>query len=48
MEGDDKIVKWVVIENVVTILVLAALFAYTKSAWCFLLLLNINFFKTKK
>lgn len=48
MEENNKIVKWVVIENVVTILVLAALFAYTKSAWCFLLLLNVNLFKTKK
>lgn len=39
---------WAVIENIVTLLVTAGLFWATHSAWCFLLLLNLNFFKSEK
>jgi len=48
MQEQNKIVMWAVIENIVTILIASGLFIYTQSAWCFLLLLNLNMFKTKK
>jgi hypothetical protein len=40
--------KWVVIENIVVIIITAALFYLTRSAWVFLLLLCLNSYKIKK
>lgn len=37
---------WAIIENIVTIIVTAGLFWFTKSEWCFLFLLNLNIIKT--
>jgi len=42
----NRLYIWRIIENIVTILVTAGLFWFTKSGWCFLFLLNINNIKT--
>lgn len=41
LEAELKMVRWKVIENVVTITA-SCLTAYFISPWCFLLLLNLN------
>ena len=38
--------KWFVIENIVTMTVVAGLFAYTLSAWSFIFLINLNSWKS--
>ena len=42
----NRLYIWAIIENIVTILVTAGLFWFTKSGWCFLFLLNLNSIKT--
>jgi len=45
---DKNLYKWGVIENIVIIIVTAVLFYITRSAWCFLFLLLINYPKWKE
>lgn len=40
-------VKWIVLENIFTLLLMVGLFIYTNSAWSFLLMLNLNTIKKK-
>lgn len=42
----SRLYIWTIIENIVTILVTAGLFWFTKSGWCFLFLLNLNSIKS--
>jgi len=42
----NRLYVWAIIENIITILVTAGLFWFTKSGWCFLFLLNLNSIKT--
>jgi len=44
----SNVYVWAIVENIVTVVVTAALFMFTKSGWVFLLLLNLNQFKSRK
>lgn len=46
-EENQKIVMWIVIENIFTIVVTAISFYFTGSAWVFLFLFNISTIKVK-
>jgi hypothetical protein len=43
-----KRVDWLVIENIVVIVAIVVGFIFTRSAWCFLLMLCINGFNSDK
>lgn len=45
-DNSTKIHVWNTIENITTITLTAGLFLYTRSGWCFLLLFNLNNFKS--
>ncbi len=40
--------KWMVIENLVTLALIGFLYYISKSFWCFLLLMNLNFIRKQK
>lgn len=43
----DEVAIWAIIGNIITVLVTAGLFYFTRSAWCFLLLLTLYSIKHK-